>query len=335
MIRDELQKSQPVVYQALNNACTQNRISNAWLFTGPKGTPKKDAAYLLAMSVFCEKHEGLACETCNTCRRVKEGTYGDLVVLDGSEKAVSKEDVDAIQEKFSKTALENAEGNRVYILLHADTASVSAQNSMLKFLEEPGGKVTAILTTDNVNKLLPTIISRCTVLPFVPYSQQEILERALEQGIPEADAYLLSKSVKDPEEMLSVYEGEEYSSAVMMLKQYLNIDMPRAELLVDYDVSFRSKAKERDAAKRSNILLLELFMDFLMGFGHDVILQTDQGPSWYHNAVVSMKDKKKEYAEFIRIVSEQRDLINKYNDLNLLMDQTFWRLEEFSNGNGI
>ena len=168
MLKDLLKKQQPVVYQALENACRNNRISNAYLFSGPYGTIKHEAAILLAESIFCEKKEGLACEECNTCRRVREGTYGDLIILDGSKKPVSKDDVDSIQERFSRTALENSEGRRVYIIENAETASASAQNSMLKFLEEPGRGVTAILTTDNAARLLPTIISRCTILPFVP-----------------------------------------------------------------------------------------------------------------------------------------------------------------------
>ena len=172
MLKDQLKKQQPIVYRALENACANDRVMNAYLFSGPYGTMKNEAALLLAQSIFCSESEGLACEECNTCRRVREGLYTDLIVLDGKKKAISKEMVDSIQEQFSKTSLEGKEGKRVYIIQNAETASISAQNSMLKFLEEPGSGVTAILTTDNINRLLPTIVSRCTVLPFLPQSAQ-------------------------------------------------------------------------------------------------------------------------------------------------------------------
>ncbi|MBQ4251725.1 MAG: DNA polymerase III subunit delta, partial [Erysipelotrichaceae bacterium] len=71
MIRDDLQKFQPVVYQVLNNALKNNRLSHCYLFTGPRGTLKLEAAYLLAQSLVCEQPEdGWACEECGSCRRV-------------------------------------------------------------------------------------------------------------------------------------------------------------------------------------------------------------------------------------------------------------------------
>ena len=112
MKREMLKKQQPVVYQALENACNSKRISNAYLFSGPYGTPKHEAAILLAQSIFCEKQSGLACGICNNCRRVEEGLYADMVILNGNDKAISKADVDAIQEKFSKTAASVRDGNK-------------------------------------------------------------------------------------------------------------------------------------------------------------------------------------------------------------------------------
>ena len=137
MRKDELQQQQPLFYHALENACMNHRVANAYLLSGPHGTLKHEAALLFAKSIFCKRHQGVACEECNTCRRVDEGLYADMVLLDGSKSAISKDDVDAIQENFSKTALEDGDGSRVYILENVENASISAQNSMLKFLEEP------------------------------------------------------------------------------------------------------------------------------------------------------------------------------------------------------
>ena len=335
MKQEMLEKQQPVVYQALQNACTAGRISNAYLFSGPYGTPKHEAAILLAQSIFCEKHNGLACGICNNCRRVEEGLYADLVILDGNEKAISKADVDALQEKFSRTALEKGNGERVYIIENAETASISAQNSMLKFLEEPGNGVTAILTTDNAGRLLPTILSRCTILPFTPMSQQAYYEEALAEGIEEEDAYFLSHIARNISEIQALYESTEYRNAVMMLKQYLNIDGLKDELLIDYDISYRSSEKDNQKAKRSNIILLQAFFDLLSLYAHDAVRGDAKGPSWYHNAIAEADRNKEYYAKLIMTANTEKDLVNRYNDLNLVLAQAIYKLEELENGNNL
>ncbi len=341
MLKELLKEQQPVVYQALENACVNHEVSSAYLFAGPYGTSKKEAAILLAQSIFCEQ-EGLACESCNTCRRVKENVYADLVILDGSEEAISKDMIDGIQEKFSKTALEK-NGQRVYIILNAENASISAQNSMLKFLEEPGAGITAILTTDNAGRILPTILSRCTILPFTPMKHEAYHQMALEAGVPAEDAYLLSHIVKNMDDLNEMYpdyeeEGrrpaEEFESAVGMLKQYLD-EREREDLLVDYEVSWKSKEKDAKKAKQSNMVIQRAFFDLLMMYAHDVILHHDEGPAWYRKAVKEAEGSSEIYGELIVIASEEKDKVNKYNDLNLLMDQAFYKLEGFNHEHGI
>ena len=325
MNKAELEKEQPVVYEALRNACEQNRISGAWLFHGPEGTPKKETAVLLAQSILCPNSSGLACGECDTCRRVAEGLHPDVIILDGSEQGISKADIDSVQERFSRTSLEG--GERVYIVLNAENASISAQNSMLKFLEEPGGGVTAILTSDNAGRLLPTIISRCTLLPFLPMKQEDAMKAAAAEGIPEEDAWFLSHMAKNREDLVKLYDSDEYEKAVMMLKQYLNLEgMRREELLVDYDMSYRAQTSDRKKAKESNMRLLRGFFDLMLMYAHDMICPEENGPEWYR--ALKPQGDAEYYGRMIILISEERDRVNKYNDLNLLMDQAFFRLEE-------
>lgn len=325
MNKEELAAAQPVVYEALKNACEQNRVSGAWLFHGPYGTPKRQAAVLLAQSILCRNSNGLACGECDTCRRVAEGIHPDVLLLDGSEKGISKADIDAVQEKFSRTSLED--GERVYIIVNAENASIAAQNSMLKFLEEPGSGVTAILTSDNTGRILPTIISRCTMMPFLPMKQEDSVTIASEAGIPEEDAWFLSHMAKDRDDLLKLYESDEYEKAVMMFRQYLNLDgMKREELLVDYDISYRSQLSDRQKAKEANMRLLNGFFDLLLMYAREMIRPTGKGPEWYRQ--LKAEAGMEYYGRMIILVSEEKDRVNKYNDLNLLMDQAFFRLEE-------
>lgn len=338
MIKELLEKEQPIVYRALNRACRDGRISSAYLFTGPYGTSKYEAAVLLAQSILCEEQNGLACESCNTCRRVKEGLYADMVILDGRTQSISKEMIDGIQSKFSETALEQ-NGQRVYIIRNAENATVSAQNSMLKFLEEPGPGVTAILTTDNMERILPTIQSRCTMIPFTPLTSEAYFEMAKEMGVPEDDAYFLSAIAKTRDDMDRLYpdhdgvriRSKEFGNALMMLKQYLNMDgMDRDDLLVDYDVSYSSKESDKSKAKASNLILIPAFFDLLSLYAHDVIRHDAGGPSWYHDAVLHAEGSEIDYGKLIMIIAEEKDRCNRFNDLNLLLGQAFWKLEEFN-----
>lgn len=330
MRKELLRRTQPVVYRALENACTKDRVHNAYLFSGPAGTHKFDAALLLAMSLLCPESDGLACEQCNTCRRVLEGEHADVAVLDGSKGSISKEQIDALQQRFSRTAAEEGRGRAVYIIRNAENASLSAMNSMLKFLEEPGDHVTAILTTDNINRLLPTIVSRCIRLPFVPVSAETARIAAVEMGIPEADAALLARVVRREEELLEIYGSGEYKTAQEMMKQAIGINGDPVMLLTDYEYSFRAQSTDRAKAKESDLRTLTLFFGLLDAYAHDAVTRRAEGPKWYREAVRKAPYTKEQCAELIRIVSEQKDRVNKYNDLNLVMCQTCWRLEEFN-----
>ncbi len=330
MLKELLAEEQPVVYRALKTAAEENRISSAYLFTGPAGTPKHEAAVLLAETIFCSEH-GLACESCETCRRVREGLYADFRWIDGSAGSISKETVDALQADFAKTAIEEGSGQKVYVLENAENMSISAQNSILKFLEEPSEGVTAILTTDNIHRLLPTIISRCTMIPFVPLSAEERMKKAADEGIDEDDAYFLSQLGRNAEEMKTLCESDMYRNALEMLKQYLNLSgMRRNELAVDFEFSWKSRLSSRDAAKKENMFLIGAFLDLLSLYAHDVILHHEAGPAWYRDAVMNAQGKAEDYAGWIMIAKEQRDRVNKYNDLNLVLAQTIYRLEEYN-----
>ena len=347
MIKDLIKEQQPIVYKALVNARKEGRLSHAYLFTGPRGTVKKEAAILLAQSIFCEKQDLLACEQCDTCLRVAAGEHADMMFLSGQNETIKKEDIDRIQKKFSKTALE-ASGKKVYIIDHLENANASAMNSMLKFLEEPAPDLTAILLCDSIDRILPTILSRCTILPFVPVKASVYYQAAVN------DAYFLSRtagSIRDMHEYLDDKESNDedlpksriYEKAKEMFMQYLNKDGKRDELLIDYSLSIRfqnvsvsrkkadGKDKKVSADKKCNMQLLIMFFDLLSMFYHDVILGTEEGPEWYQKAIQEEKQKSSAQVGKLQIAHEERDLCNLTNDLNLILDQAMYRLEEAEN----
>lgn len=322
MIKNKLEETQPIIYKALKNAI-KGRLAPAYLFYGPEGTPKYEAAIFFAQSILCKEDE-MACETCNTCVRVATGEYADLIIIDGSESSISKKDVDELQERFSKTALEDGNGERIYIINNIENASLAAQSSMLKFLEDPKDNVIAILISDNIQRVLPTIISRCINLPFVQESQDSYYKAALDEGLNEEDAYFLSCLAIGSEEVKEVSESEEYSRAKSMFKQFLNLDgLESNELLIDYDISWSFSKNE----KNRNIKLLKMFFELVALYAKDVLSHNEEGDSWYHNVVKSANKSNRYYADILKIAIEERDRVNKFNDLNLLLAQAIYRLE--------
>lgn len=335
MIKDLLEKTQPVVYHALDHAVKEQRISSAWLFSGPAGTPKYEAALLLAQSIFCEEQGQLACETCNTCRRVKEGLYTDLVVLDGRENTISKDMVDELQERFSRTAVEK-NGQRVYIIRNCENATVAAQNSMLKFLEEPGSGITAILLTDNITKLLPTILSRCTLLPFVPMDIETYRSMAVERGFDEKEAVLVSRMIREKEDLEKLWDEDKnepsllYKHICMMVKQLLDIDgESRMYLSADFEAVYLSSLKDTAKAKKENLFLLRGFYEIMLAYCRDVLGKKKEGPDWYVRAVETCRYSEDALVKMMQVMDESMDACNKYNDLSLVFYRTLFRLEEY------
>ena len=163
MFKDILREQQPVVYHTLRNALENDRLAHAYMFSGPSGTPKKETAYLLAQSLVCGQ-PGFACETCDTCERIIHNEYADMIYLDGTSVSIKKDDILKLQHAFAKTGLEKT-GKKIYVLDHAENATPDALNSLLKFLEEPGSDMIAILIVEQLDRVLPTIISHNTMLP--------------------------------------------------------------------------------------------------------------------------------------------------------------------------
>lgn len=203
-------KNQHVAYETIRNGFKNNKLSHAFLLNGSAASPLKETAYLLARSYLCEsKVDHVACGECLNCIRVDNGSYYDFIVLDGSKSTIKKEQIERIQDEFSKTALE-ATGKKVYIIHLVENSSSGAINSMLKFLEEPSDDVLAIITTQNLTKVLPTIVSRCQLIRIKDNSKEEIINRLVEMGYSNEDSEILSSITNNIEEIKRLYDNGNY-----------------------------------------------------------------------------------------------------------------------------
>lgn len=153
---------QPRVREFLRASVANERVTHAYLFTGPAGSNKTQAAYALAQALICE-HGG--CGSCEACTRVMRRTHPDVRYY--SPEGAAGYLVGQIREIVSDTALAPIQAHvKVYILDRVDLLGVSAANAFLKTLEEPPDDVVLILLGRTRESVLPTIVSRCSVVPF-------------------------------------------------------------------------------------------------------------------------------------------------------------------------
>jgi DNA polymerase-3 subunit gamma/tau len=159
---DELRGQEHVV-QALRNAVRDDRVSHAYLFSGPRGTGKTSSARILAKALNCAAPvEGEPCGVCTSCTEITQGTSLDVHELD----AASNNGVDAMRDLVAHAALGTPGRWKVYIVDEVHMLSTAAANALLKTLEEPPSHVVFVLATTDPQKVPPTIRSRTQHLEF-------------------------------------------------------------------------------------------------------------------------------------------------------------------------
>ena len=191
MIKDILKEKEPVAYLSLKNDLENDKLAHSYLLYGELNPLKTEAAFLLAESII-ENNDDFACEICDTCKRIRDNKYFDVIYIDGYKKSIKKEDIEYIMDEFSRTSLEKS-NKKIYIITNINNSSVKVLNMILKFMEEPSNEDTyGIFTSDNLDSLLPTVVSRCQKIPFMTRDFSNLINDYVEAGFDNIDAYLLS-----------------------------------------------------------------------------------------------------------------------------------------------
>lgn len=163
------------ITKTIQNALMQDKLSHAYLFSGPRGTGKTSAAKIIAKAVNCERAPvSEPCNECDACRGITNGTISDVLEID----AASNTGVDDIRDirdkvKFAPSSVTY----KVYIIDEVHMLSTGAFNALLKTLEEPPSHVIFILATTEPHKIPATIVSRCQRFDFKRISSQSIIGR--------------------------------------------------------------------------------------------------------------------------------------------------------------
>ena len=163
---------QEVVAKTLKQAVEQEKISHAYLFSGPRGTGKTSVAKIFAKAMNCPNQVGgEPCNNCYICQAVTEGSLEDVIEMD----AASNNGVDEIRDIRDKsTYAPSIAQYKVYIIDEVHMLSTGAFNALLKTLEEPTPNVVFILATTELHKIPATILSRVQRFEFKSIRTQDI-----------------------------------------------------------------------------------------------------------------------------------------------------------------
>ena len=180
------------IIDSLQSSILSNRISHAYIFEGQAGMGKTMLAKAFAKTVQCEAGSVDACGRCISCRAFESGNHPDVFYVTSTRKSIG---VDDIREQVIKPMETRPYRYRykAFIIGNADyTMTASAQNALLKTIEEPPAYGLFLLLTENSNMFFPTILSRCVTFKLKPLSEKDVQNYLAQKGVSEEQARFYS-----------------------------------------------------------------------------------------------------------------------------------------------
>src|SRR5690554_169602 len=254
--------NQPKVLKLIDNSFKKNRLVHTYLFEGPRGTSKLEAAYYLAQKLLCTDPKNRPCMKCEDCKKVMDEVHPSIFYIEPINNIITKEQVEKLEREFSLTPL--GSGVRIYIIKDIDKANASAANSLLKFLEELDGDKYGILLTENLQAVLPTIRSRAVIVFFDQLPAKIVAEELISKGVEEETSYILSTLTNSVSDSLNLINEGVILDLIEVVKELslaltLKEDSPVMILFKNEDLLIKNKDKKYH----------NLFLDLLITLTND------------------------------------------------------------------
>ncbi|MFY3791357.1 DNA polymerase III subunit delta' [Ureibacillus sp. MALMAid1270] len=323
----KLTKVQPVVMKQLQTIYEKNRTGHAYIFDGAKGTGKRDVAMFFVKLLSClNVSKNVPCETCRNCKRIDSGNYPNLFQIEPDGQSIKIDQIRDLISEMTRTGFE--EGRKFYIIHHADRLNNSSANTLLKFLEEPDGEVTAILLTEAYHSILPTIQSRCQHIKFSDVPREIIMSRMKEQGISLSMSATVSLVTNDLETAISLAKDEQFAHArktVLKLVEAVKRNIHEA-LFIVYD-EWLPSFKERSEIELALDLLLFAYRDIVAvkADSKSVLVYPEMVSSFREIALHSTYEQ---LSNQMQSILQARQNLQRNMNRTLMMEQLMLNLQE-------
>ena len=182
------------IIQHFKMSIERGMLSHAYILNGEKGTGKKLVTRAIAKTLQCEEGKADACNVCHSCVQADSGNQPDIIWVKHEKPNVLSVEEVRTQVNQDIGVKPYSSRYKIYIIPDAHLLNSQAQNALLKTVEEPPEYAIIFLLTDNLDKLLPTIISRCVVLNMKPIREMDMIRYMKDVlGIPEEQAYFCER----------------------------------------------------------------------------------------------------------------------------------------------
>jgi len=161
------------IINSLQTAIRQERLAHAYIFQGQAGIGKALVAMEFVKAINCKTLLDDGCEKCQSCVKIKNNNHPDVFLLEPTGKSIKNKEIEDFQKELSLKPYESTK--KIFIIKDSDTMTTSAQNRILKVLEEPPEYAIIIFISENPQNLLPTIKSRCQLIKFNRLSNENII----------------------------------------------------------------------------------------------------------------------------------------------------------------
>ncbi len=231
--------------------CNQEINCNSFLFESMDDLFLENFSYCYAQRLLCTNNSYKPCKTCIQCQKVTLLKHSDLHIYPKNNKNIVVDDIKDLIENINLTPIES--NIKVFILNDFSTATTQAQNKLLKILEEPPKNTYIFLNVTNINKVLPTVISRCKKIRLLPLSKNEI-QNGLNNYSNEKVSNIIDVCQGSLTKAVNYVENDDFSKIFEFCLNTL-INMQDSRKLIKFSNLFNNNKKHFEIA-------LEIFESF-------------------------------------------------------------------------
>ena len=214
-----IRERQPFLTKHFAKLIRENKLVHAYLLSGAEGTGKIELAKWVAKGIFClNSQNGVPCLKCSECNRIENNNHPDVVTIMPDGLSIKVEQIRYLKSEFNKSGVES--DRKVFIIQDAQKMSIGAANSLLKFLEEPSGNITAFLLTSEPQKLLPTIISRCQEVEMQQLTSGQLEQELISESISEKNSHILANLAQSVVEAKKINDNENFDKILATVNNW-------------------------------------------------------------------------------------------------------------------